>query len=1008
MATKEVYDGLLSQIKALRGRAARFRRVALHIHSPDSHDWPKSVSGGPCDQAKNDRAAFIGADGHAAFLSKLRPHFDLAGITDHMKCGFACAVSEASRTDQDVTVLPGMEVNFVPEAGLGCARIHLVVLMPESTSMQAWARLFSGQADIPDDAKRTGQEEVKGVSLAEWVKRVHDEHGICIAAHVDSKAGVRCLFRQTSQKLLQLWTDDPRSGEEEHDVPAALARYLLTANLDAIEVAGFKDKAHYRWKSKADGSVRSIATLRTFDAHCLEDLDRPERLTHIKMTDVGLDGLREALKFPDTRVRFHEDVPPDPIPFIRGIKIEGTKDSFFRDLTLGFAENLNCLIGARGSGKSTVVEALRYVFGYNKTLDDISDVRPQIEKLQNFVLPGSLIRVVYRTASEEDHILEAVFDPKSDYTTKVYNSQGQPLHVADVEASGRYPLRLFGWSEIELLGRSPEKQRKLLDRLTLGIKEAIGRRTKARQDLAANRSKIEKVISDLNLSYETEKGEIRRFREYKTDFKKINTPEVKRLFSQLDLAKSKRALLDQLRRNAVRTIQELSRLATEPVVAGSSAFDGPQPSTPVDDPRAVDSHEAETRASLLLTDGVPELLKEGGDQLAEWWQTVSASLKVEGLETEVRALLRQAVAKLTSFREKTDGEISGLVSQVGKLEGELREAFSENANLQRTADLRKNAKARLDHTTQLRKTYMAYWESLRSLLSERQPITERLLSTQSEVSEIREARCKANQEKLNKLLPEELGVAIEAIPNGDAREYAEALQPFLKGVYQHKSRGLAQAVAEKWNPVAFASILRDSWVVKPGQPLSPKDAKRIQENTSPFAKDEDAVVTILVDGGKRLLAILKLEEAMWDDQLLIRLGGTPIDKVSPGQRSSAMLPLIALAETTPLVIDQPEDNLDKRLIGRALANVLAQLKEKRQIIVCTHDPNIVVGGDAEQVIVLEAESNRKGSVAENGHGSVDTPEIVKTIIDLLEGGKAAFEAREKRYGPVGVGLAPKG
>jgi ABC-type cobalamin/Fe3+-siderophores transport system ATPase subunit len=108
-----------------------------------------------------------------------------------------------------------------------------------------------------------------------------------------------------------------------------------------------------------------------------------------------------------------------------------------------------------------------------------------------------------------------------------------------------------------------------------------------------------------------------------------------------------------------------------------------------------------------------------------------------------------------------------------------------------------------------------------------------------------------------------------------------------------------------------------------------------------------------------------------------------------------MLPLIALAETTPLVIDQPEDNLDKRLIGSVLMKVLAELKEKRQIIVCTHDPNILVGGDAEQVVVLEAESDRRGKVAK--HGSIDNDDIVETVIDLLEGGADAFAARRMRY-----------
>ncbi|PQO47730.1 ATP-binding protein [Blastopirellula marina] len=95
-------------------------------------------------------------------------------------------------------------------------------------------------------------------------------------------------------------------------------------------------------------------------------------------------------------------------------------------------------------------------------------------------------------------------------------------------------------------------------------------------------------------------------------------------------------------------------------------------------------------------------------------------------------------------------------------------------------------------------------------------------------------------------------------------------------------------------------------------------------------------------------------------------------------------------------IDQPEDNLDKRLVGSVLMQVLAELKEQRQIIVCTHDPNILVGGDAEQVIVLEAQSDKDGSV--KAHGSIDNEEIVSTVVDLLEGGKEAFETRHRRYG----------
>ena len=150
-----------------------------------------------------------------------------------------------------------------------------------------------------------------------------------------------------------------------------------------------------------------------------------------------------------------------------------------------------------------------------------------------------------------------------------------------------------------------------------------------------------------------------------------------------------------------------------------------------------------------------------------------------------------------------------------------------------------------------------------------------------------------------------------------------------------------------------------------------------------------------MESGKRLKEGLDTQQSRWEDHEAVLLNDVPVNEKSPGQRSSAMLPLIALAEQTPLVIDQPEDNLDKKLIGDVLAKVLADLKEKRQIIVATHDPNILVGGDAEQVVVLEAESDRRASVV--NHGSIDNHDIVKAVIDLLEGGKEAFEARRKRY-----------
>jgi DNA repair ATPase RecN len=83
------------------------------------------------------------------------------------------------------------------------------------------------------------------------------------------------------------------------------------------------------------------------------------------------------------------------------------------------------------------------------------------------------------------------------------------------------------------------------------------------------------------------------------------------------------------------------------------------------------------------------------------------------------------------------------------------------------------------------------------------------------------------------------------------------------------------------------------------------------------------------------------------------------------------------------------------MVGQTLSSILARLKENRQIIVTTHNPNIVVGGDAEQVVVLDAPTADSAKVDRTG--SIDDDDIIDAVIRIMEGGKEAFEARERRY-----------
>ena len=157
------------------------------------------------------------------------------------------------------------------------------------------------------------------------------------------------------------------------------------------------------------------------------------------------------------------------------------------------------------------------------------------------------------------------------------------------------------------------------------------------------------------------------------------------------------------------------------------------------------------------------------------------------------------------------------------------------------------------------------------------------------------------------------------------------------------------------------------------------------------------------NGALQVAAVLKLDEVVLDDLPDILLNDRPqqmkrprpLGKLSPGQRCSAILPILLLNGTAPLIIDQPEDNLDNRLIRQVIVNVLASIKLRRQVIVATHNPNLPVLGDAEQIIVLRAVEDEQCAIETSG--ALDDHDVVHCITEIMEGGREAFQYRQSIY-----------
>lgn len=162
-----------------------------------------------------------------------------------------------------------------------------------------------------------------------------------------------------------------------------------------------------------------------------------------------------------------------------------------------------------------------------------------------------------------------------------------------------------------------------------------------------------------------------------------------------------------------------------------------------------------------------------------------------------------------------------------------------------------------------------------------------------------------------------------------------------------------------------------------------------------------------------------LSENWFGLSLNVEYDGDNLKDMSPGKRSFVVLKLLLdfSDKRSPILIDQPEDNLDNRAIYTDLVKYIRKKKKERQIILVTHNPNIVVGADSEEVII--ANQNGKNSPNDNGIkfqylcGSLENSKdrindetmpildrcgVREHVCDILEGGKNAFMDREHKYG----------
>ena len=134
-----------------------------------------------------------------------------------------------------------------------------------------------------------------------------------------------------------------------------------------------------------------------------------------------------------------------------------------------------------------------------------------------------------------------------------------------------------------------------------------------------------------------------------------------------------------------------------------------------------------------------------------------------------------------------------------------------------------------------------------------------------------------------------------------------------------------------------------------------------------------------------------------DVSFKLKMGGRDLEELSPGERGIVLLIFyLALSQNSiPIIIDQPEDNLDNQSVYNKLVPCICAAKQKRQVIIVTHNPNIAVACDAEQIICCHMDKNTHN--ISYSAGAIEDDEIKNNVVDILEGTMPAFDLRRRKY-----------
>jgi energy-coupling factor transporter ATP-binding protein EcfA2 len=964
---------------------SRWWKFDFHTHTPRSTDYGK---GDPNEAQLKQRTP------REWLLDFMRAGIDAVAVTDHNTGGWIDGLKAAYKEMETqhsprhaefrpLTIFPGVELSL--------GRVHCLAIFDPTCGGDVVEGLVGFARYRGERGNSNGACEASMADIAAEVQRLN---GIFIPAHADKTTGVFSELRGNDLRPV-LECDCIRACEivdPSFDHPALYkerklnwTRVLGSDSHHPVPSAtggGRFPGSHFTWVKMGRAELSGPAVVAPPAAS----------LPASTLTDCGaltIESLRLALvDGNELSIRPSDSVPADfdpfalPVEFIESIEIGRSRfmgrESPERVLLNPF---LNAVVGGRGSGKSTVIQFLRLCLrrdGELTRLDQNSEVRRSFERFRKVskgrdddgaVTADSRIHVVFRHQGERFRI--GWPDVAGQPSVQDWNPSTQSWQTAKSQSvADRFPVRIFSQGQIALL--AGEKSEALLEIINQAVnftewksrwdgeeRAFLTLRTRIREleGKLQNRDRVVGSLDDVRrkLARFEEAEHAKVLKEFQT-----RSRQAKELESQVASAREKVAQLEALAQQLV------------PSDVGIGIFSESEPLDQEATANISRVREAIASAQLAVRNAAQRLTDDVSAEVALANQTAWHTAV-----TDARTAYDKLVTDLQAQGVQDPSEYGRLAQDSQRLELEVKGLESLNQSL---TTLRSQATEKLELLQGLR----------REITVKRRDFLDRVLASNPYVRiELkaygRESSTTAQSLRTVLRIAEEADKYLTDVYLRDDKTEKE------EGVVAELLRGLPSDDTVAGEVEQRIQALKETLLkacLGQQTDLGSWFRQRIQKEYGQRPEYLDRILTWFPEDS------LSVSYSAKGDGKDFR----PITQGSAGQKAAAMLAFLLAYGDEPILVDQPEDDLDNHLIYGLVVRQIRENKQRRQIITVTHNPNIVVNGDAEMVHSLDFKS---GQCRVTEKGSLQEAAVRDEICRVMEGGRDAFEQRYRRIGKGG-------